>query len=54
MQLLASQEIFFSMTFVVIPCNDFGSYNVENVQSSYSIVTFDESVYYSFHDRRSL
>jgi len=29
-------------------CSDFGSYNVENVQSSYSIVTFDESVYYSF------
>ena len=26
----------------------YGSYNVENVQSRYSIIIFDGSVYYSF------
>jgi len=32
------------MTLIVIYCSDFGSYNVENVQSSYSSFSFDESV----------
>jgi hypothetical protein len=36
------------MTLIVINCSDFGSYNVENVQRSCSIIGFDESVYYSF------
>ena len=36
------------MILIVIHCSDFVSYNVENVQSSYSIISFDENVYYSF------
>jgi len=47
-QLLASWEGLFSMTLIVIHCSDCGSYNVENVQSSCSIIRFDESVYFSF------
>ena len=46
-QLLASWERLFSETLIFIICNDFDSYDVENVQSSYSIISFDESVYYS-------
>jgi hypothetical protein len=40
-----SERLFF-MTLIVIHCDDFGSFNVENVQSSYSIISFDECVYY--------
>ena len=36
------------MTLIVIHCGDFGSRNVENVQGGCSIISFDESVYYSF------
>jgi hypothetical protein len=46
-QLIASQEGLFSMILVIVHCNGFNSYNVENVQRSYSIISFDESVYYS-------
>ena len=38
-QLLGSQERLFSMTLIVIHCSGFGSYNVEIVQSSYSIIS---------------
>jgi len=37
----------FSMTLIVIHCNDFDSYNGGNVQSRYSVIDFDESVYHS-------
>jgi hypothetical protein len=46
-QLLASQEGIFSMTLTVIHCNDFDSYIGGNIQSSYSVISFDESVYRS-------
>jgi len=36
------------MTLIVINYSDCGSYNVENVQSSCSIIRFDESVYFFF------
>jgi len=36
------------MTLIVINYSDCGSYNVENVQSSCSIIRFEESVYFSF------
>jgi len=41
-QLLVFQERIFSMT--LIHWNYFGSYDVENVQSSCSIISFDGSV----------
>ena len=43
-QLLASQEGLFSVTLIVIHCNDFDSYKVGNLQIIYSIMSFDESV----------
>ena len=43
-QLSASWEEFFSLTLIVIRCNDLGIYNVQIVQSSYSTISFDESV----------
>jgi hypothetical protein len=46
-QLLASQEGIFSMTLIVIHCNDSDSYIGGNVQSSHSIISYDESVYHS-------
>ena len=46
-QLLASQEGIFSMTLIVIHCNDFDSYIAGNIQSSCSVIGFDESVYHS-------
>jgi hypothetical protein len=46
-QLLASQEGTFSMTLIVIHCSDFDSYIGGNIQSSYSVIGFDESVYHS-------
>ena len=36
------------MTLIIIHCNDFDSYNRGNLQSSYSIISFDESVYKPF------
>jgi hypothetical protein len=44
-QLLASEVGIFSVTLVVICCSYFDSYNVGNLQSSYSAVSFVESVY---------
>ena len=35
----------------VIHWNDFGSYNVENVQTCYSIISFDDSVLFLFMTR---
>jgi len=35
------------MTLIIIHCNGFDSYNGGNHQSSYSIISFDETVYYS-------
>ena len=35
------------MTLIIIYFNDFDSYNGGNLQSGYSIISFDESVYYS-------
>jgi hypothetical protein len=35
------------MTLIVIHSSDFGGSDVEKVQSSCSIISFDESVYYS-------
>jgi hypothetical protein len=43
-QLLGLQEGLFSVTLIVIHCNDFDSYNVGNLQSSCSNISFDESV----------
>jgi len=45
-QLIASQEGIFSMTLTVIHCNDFDSYIGGNIQSSYTVIRFDESVYH--------
>jgi len=36
------------MTLIVIHSSDFGGSDVENVQSSCNIISFDESVYFSF------
>ena len=46
-QLLASQEGIFSMTLIVNHCNDFDSYIEGDIESSYSVISFDESVYHS-------
>jgi hypothetical protein len=46
-QLVASQEGPFSMTLFVIHRNDFDSYIGGNIESSYSVIGFDESVYHS-------
>ena len=35
------------MTLIVIHFNDFDSYIGGNIQSSYSVIRFDESVYHS-------
>jgi len=43
-QMLASWEGLFSVTLNVIQCNDMGIYNVENVQSSCSTISFEECV----------
>jgi len=39
------------MTLIVVHCNDFDSYNGGNIQSSYSVIGFDESVTIPCHDR---
>jgi hypothetical protein len=46
-QLLASQEGIFCMTLIVVNCNDFDSHIGGNIQSSCSVISFDESVYHS-------
>jgi len=46
-QLVASEEGQFCMALIVVHCNDFASYNGGNIQSSYSGIGFDESVYHS-------
>jgi len=46
-QLVASEEGLFCMTLIVVHCNDIESYNGGNIQSSYSISSFDESVNHS-------
>ena len=51
-QLLASEEKLFSIILIIIHCSDFGSYNVENEQNSYSITSFDEGVCCSFSWQR--
>jgi hypothetical protein len=43
---VASQEGLFSVTLIVIHFNDFASYNGGNIQSSYSIISFNESIYH--------
>jgi hypothetical protein len=44
--LLASQERIFSLTLIVIHCDDFDSYIGGNIQSSYSVISFDDGVYH--------
>ena len=39
------------MALIVVNCNDFDSYNGGNTQRSYSIISFDISVYHCFHER---
>ena len=46
-QLVACEEDLFCMILVVVHCNDFDSYIGGNIQSSYSVIDFDESVYHS-------
>ena len=46
-QMLASQEGLFCIILIVIHCNDFDSYIGGNIQSSYTAISFDESVYHS-------
>ena len=38
---MASEEGLFSMTLIVVQCNDFGSYIGGNIQSNYSVISFD-------------
>jgi len=45
---VASEEGLFCMTLIVVHCNDFDSYSGGNIQSNYSVIDFDESVYRSF------
>ena len=52
-QLLATEEGLFSMTLIIIHCNDFDSYNEGNLQSNYSIISSDEIAYYSLTWQRS-
>jgi len=35
------------MSLIIIHCSDFDSYNGGNLHSSYSIISSDETVYYS-------
>jgi len=42
---VASEGGLFYMTLVVVHCNDFDSYIGGNIQSSYSFMSLDESVY---------
>jgi len=44
---LPYQEGIFSMTLIVIHCNDFDRYIAGNIQSSGTVIGFDESVYHS-------
>jgi hypothetical protein len=46
-QLVASKEGIFSMTLIVIYCSELDSYIGGNIESSYSVIDFDESVYRS-------
>ena len=46
-QLVASEDGLFGMALIVVHCNDFDSYNGRNIQSSYSAIGFDESVYHT-------
>ena len=43
---MVSQEGLFCMTLIVVHCYDFDGYNVGNIQSSISVIGFDESVYH--------
>ena len=43
-QLVASEEGLFCMALIVVHCNDFDSYIGGNIQSSYSVIGFGESV----------
>jgi hypothetical protein len=45
--MLAPQEELFTVTLIVIYCNDFDSYLGGNLQISCSTISFDESVYHS-------
>ena len=44
---MASQGGLFYMTLIVVHYYDFDSYIGGNIQSSYSVVCFDERVYHS-------
>jgi len=44
---VASREGLFCMALIVVHCNGFDSYNVGNIQSSYSVISFGESAYHS-------
>ena len=48
---MASQERLFCKTLIVFDYYDFDSYIGWNIQSSSSVIGFDESVYHSLHDR---
>jgi len=43
---VASEEGLFCMTLIVVHCKDIDSYIGGNIQSSYSITSFVESVYH--------
>jgi len=43
-QLVASEKGLFCMALIVVHCNDFDSYIGGNIQSSYSVISFDEIV----------
>jgi len=46
-QLVASEGGLFCVALIVVHCNDFHSYIGGNIQNTYNIVSFDESVYHS-------
>ena len=46
-QLVASEEGLFCMTLIVVHCKDCDCNNGGKIQSSYSVIGFDVSVYHS-------
>jgi len=46
-QLVASEDGLFGMALIVVRCNDFDSYNEGNIQSTYSVIIFEEIEYHS-------
>jgi len=44
---VAAEEGLFCVTLIVVHCNNFDCYIGGNIQSSYTVIGFDESVYHS-------